>query len=99
MRKGLIMLATDTKETLKRLSLPGDYVEDLHEVVAREYAGVAGRMEIKPLWSRDNVHYVRVNWWLPDPVMGNRVSRSAFVAVEQTDDGLAVRDAELSLAA
>lgn len=52
--------------------------------IVEAFAGTCGRIDIRWLWSRSDVHYFRVNWWRlrPDQPELHYIARSEFVAVD-----------------
>ncbi len=51
-------------------------------------------LDIRPLWRRGETRFFRVNFWKSDVEVGEeRIARSIFLAVEDTHDGLCVREA------
>ena len=50
-------------------------------------------LDVRPLWRKANTRFFRVNFWRTDLSNAEeRIARSVFVAVEDTFDGLAVRE-------
>lgn len=51
-------------------------------------------LDIRPLWERGDTRFFRVNLWKTDLSCGEqRIARSLFIAVQDTYDGLCVREA------
>lgn len=65
--------------------------EMLRKVIANHYFEHPSRIDVRHLWTTGRVSYVRVNWWSESRGV-SRITRSAFVRVEATDDGWSVRD-------
>lgn len=49
-------------------------------------------LDIRPLWQRGDTRFFRVNFWKELPGGEQRIARSIFLAVEDTFDGLSVRE-------
>ncbi len=65
--------------------------ELLRRVVANHFFEHPSRIDVRPLWTRGRASFVRVNWW--SELGGiSRITRSAFIRVEPTDDGWTVID-------
>jgi len=56
-------------------------------------------MDIRDLWTRDGVHYFRVNFWRRRGPDDPYIWRSCFVRVEVTRRGYVVRQMHLTQAA
>jgi hypothetical protein len=66
---------------------------DACEAAIREaFAGTCGRMDIRRLWSRDQTHNFRVNWWrLKSDSTEHHIDRSEFVTVDVVDGAAVMR--------
>ncbi len=61
---------------------------DACEASIREsFAGTCGRIDIRWLWSRGDMHRFRVNWWRLSPSGSeHRIERSEFVTVDMAHE-------------
>lgn len=77
-------------------------LEPSPELLARVVAGYffesPARLDVRHLWTTGGVSYVRVNWWHESGGV-SRITRSAFVRVESTDQGWVIRDMTVRSAA
>jgi crotonobetainyl-CoA:carnitine CoA-transferase CaiB-like acyl-CoA transferase len=92
-------MAMDAERTAgeARPTLPLDEVKAL---IAQHFPTARGSMHIRSLWSRNGVHYFRVNWWRELPYDASYIGESAFVAVEEMADGsLQIRESNRRSAA
>jgi hypothetical protein len=77
-----------------------DAWREVRSAVARMFFDVQGRLDIRELWSDGLTHRFRLNWWRYDQGMREqRIWRSAFVTVMETDNGPEVREETVRLAA
>lgn len=72
--------------------------ELLTRLVANHFFEHPSRLDVRHLWTTGRVSFVRANWWTERGGI-SRISRSAFVRVEATDDGWQVRDMTVRSAA
>lgn len=77
-----------------------DVWSDLRSAIAQRYLETPGRLDIRRLWSDGLTHYFRVNWWkLRENLFERYICRSAFVIVEETEEGLTVSENAARVAA
>ncbi len=67
-------------------------MQQYRQLIAAAFFENEARLDIRHLWTRGEVSLFRVNWWTTTHSGGPRIFRSAFVAVEQTPEGLVLRD-------
>lgn len=67
--------------------------------IAAAYYEAEERLDVRFLWTRGPVSFFRVNWWRLGVSGASEITRSAFVSVERSDEGLRVRDMTASKAA
>lgn len=72
--------------------------ELLREVVASHFFEHPNRIDVRHLWTTGRTSFVRVNWWSENCGV-SRITRSAFVRVEATDDGWVIEDMTVRSAA
>ena len=54
-----------------------------HNAIRDTFAGTCGRMDIRWLWSRGEMHRFRVNWWRLSPSGAEyQIDRSEFVSID-----------------
>ncbi len=66
---------------------------EMTSAIATMYFEDVRDLDIRHLWSREGLHYFRVNWWCELRDAGPRVRRSAFVCVEHDAAGYRITDA------
>ena len=67
-------------------------VLEIQKAIAAKFFEVPERLDIRTLWSRGGVSYMRVNWWNESHMHRHQITRSAFVRVESVRDGWLVTD-------
>ena len=61
--------------------------------IRKSFAGTCGRIDLRLLWSRGDLHHFRVNWWrLSASGCEHRIEHSEFVAVDGATGVVASRD-------
>ena len=62
----------------------------LEGLIRRRFPLAVGRLDIRPLWSRDGVSYCRLNWWRTRPNGEAYIASSEFVALKSSAGEFAV---------
>jgi hypothetical protein len=89
-----------SQSTMERDDWLAEALREARWAISAEFCDVAGHMDVRWLWSRNGVHYFRVNWWrLRGTGFERYIWRSAFVTVAEAESGMVVRETTVSLAA
>ena len=95
------MFSTPTESNTTQTNRISEFFDELVDVrgaIAAKFFELSGRMDIRELWSRDGMHYFRVNWWkFRSDCSEQCISRSAFVTVVENENGLAVSDLDVEV--
>jgi len=79
-----------SKNTVKAASLGEDDLQKIEEMIQKHFKNKQGDISIRHLWSIEDVHRFRVNFWIkkesPNSCFGgpHSISDSAFIVVRKT---------------
>jgi hypothetical protein len=66
---------------------------EYRDAIADYFVEFVRWLDIRPLWQQGDARFFRVNFWKPNPGNGQpRIARSVFLCVQETFDGLVVKE-------